>query len=148
MSNVDYQDDRIEAHLVIRAARVGDGIKRAILRARASEDTALDEYSSYVRGVLYPDLTCALDPSSVFALDGKWINLATISVDEFAALPALPDDFIARWYEAVYAANPQWRLVFSDPKALENGDRGQTKSISASLLTTRKTRRKTKRTLN
>lgn len=91
--------------VTVRRATVRDGLERGSLISRAVEKPQEDEIAQTAAVVLYPSaVACSdfelVDASEKVDREGKYITL-----DYFLSLP---EDFMNRWLEAVYALNPHW----------------------------------------
>lgn len=113
--SVTAKSDKMEATVTVSEATVASRMRRDIYRRRSAEylkeNLVADPTVAFLAYELFPDLVGAtLEAKIVYTGDKSALQLRwPPTVEEFLAMPEMPDGFMDDWYEVVYELNPHWK---------------------------------------
>lgn len=100
---IDLAPQGMPLRLTVRAATMGDDMRRSMLAAQAMQNQLPDAAEQTVAVVIYPRcIACTVDGM----VDGK--DATKLTVAEFVALPY---EIGEAWFTAALEMNPGWSLT-------------------------------------
>jgi hypothetical protein len=104
---IQYEDEEIQADLLLRRADVRMGMKRSRLKEGSGWREEPDPDLQILRLFTYPDLVAATVSGRISRrIQEEWQPLSwPLSFDDFLSLP---EPFASAWENACYALNGHW----------------------------------------
>lgn len=114
---MDFDNGELRATIIVREARLVDGMERGKLIGQAFENRRQNEMEQTVQVVIWPNLVAGTHQANI-ELDGQ-----TQEWPKFETLLELPETLVQQWLEAVFELNPRWQPQQDQPEGEESAEK-------------------------
>ena len=114
---MDFDNGELRATIIVREARLVDGMERGKLIGQAFENRRQNEMEQTVQVVIWPNLVAGTHQANI-ELDGQ-----TQEWPKFETLLELPETLVQQWLEAVFELNPHWQPQQDQPEGEESAEK-------------------------